>query len=105
MRLEFHQARGVVGPSKKQRLLTMLREGQRGTMQQFATRLKTTPPGVRSFINSLRSEGHPIFNEVMPHTHQTRYFLAKPKMKDQQVNNKMRTVMEVPRGKRTLVIK
>ena len=92
-------------PSKKERLLVLLKEGDSGTMQHFAKKLKTSVNGVRSFISALRFEGHPIFNEVISGTRQTRYFLAKPKMKEKQVNNKVRTAMDVPKGKHTLVIR
>ena len=85
--------------------MTLLKEGESGTMQQFAKKLKTSIHGVRSFISALRFEGHPIFNEVMIGTRQTRYFLAKPKMKQKQVNNKVRVAMDVPKGKHTLVIR
>ena len=105
--MEFKFYRSVaheIGPSKKERLLALLREGDRGTMQHFAKKLKTSIHGVRSFINLLRVEGHPIFNEVMTGTRQTRYFLAKPTMKQKQVHNKVYNSMRIPRGKHTLVI-
>lgn len=102
MKFKFHSPEVTV--TKKERLLAFFKDGNKGTMQQLAKALNTSADGVRSFVNILRTEGHPIFNEVIPGTNQTYYFLAKPSMKRKHVNNKVRITMDVPRGKHVLVI-
>jgi biotin operon repressor len=85
--------------SKAEKLLTMLRHGERGSMEYFAKKLNTSKHGVRSFVCSLRKQGHNIFNRaVVGSRRKTEYFLVKKGMKEQVVINKVHHTMDVPKG-------
>ena len=92
-------------PTKSERLLAMLEAGERGSMDYFAKKLKTTRDGVRSFIHALRVDGHQIFNRASEgYKNRTEYFLAKKGMPKNMVINKVHHSMKVPHGRHILEI-
>lgn len=91
--------------SKAERLLTMMQHGERGSMEYFAKKLNTSNHGIRSFICSLRKQGHNIFNRaVVGSRRKTEYFLVKKGMKEQVVINKVHFTMDVPKGHHILKV-
>ena len=103
MKLEFIKINQKV--SKAEKLLTMMQQGERGSMEYFAKKLNTSNHGVRSFVCSLRKQGHNIFNRaVVGSRRKTEYFLVKKGMKEQVVINKVHYTMDVPKGHHILKV-
>lgn len=103
MKLEFIKINQKV--SKAERLLTMMQHGERGSMEYFAKKLNTSNHGIRSFVCSLRKQGHNIFNRaVVGSRRKTEYFLVKKGMKEQVVINKVHFTMDVPKGHHILKV-
>lgn len=92
--------------TKAEKLLKMMQNGERGSMEYFARKLKTSKDGVRSFVCHLRKQGHNIFNRAVDGSlRKTEYFLAKKGMQEQVVLNKVRHTMNVPKGSHILKIR
>ena len=85
-------------------ILNALMEGQRLTQWEMAKMSGTERYAVRALICQFRKKGYPIFNERIPNSRKTRYFLAKTNEHDVGVNNKVFTSMKVPHGQHEMKV-
>ena len=85
--------------SMAHRVLEELASGRKLSQWSIARILKCDRPNARATICRLRKYGFPIFNERVPNSRRTLYFMAKPNMGIKMVDNKVLKTMPVPHGK------